>query len=455
MTFAKTPARHADEGWRPRRGFKFSAGSRRAFSARRPRLVERAQHPLLSGEVHHVPPPVVVVGLEGEGGRLSIQIDQLYADVCPVRQLAHQLDEARQVGDGRAVELDDPVLGHELVLLGRRAVEVVRDVDAAARRRVAALKDGPVRVLQDEAAPDGDVRRPVRADLARRDVHRPLPAVAQDGELDARRAEHGLLDGGVCVDGHSVHGKDQVALEKLPVRRRPWDEPLHRQHLPLLLLARDEPLRPRAAQAKPRTGHRAARHTQRDGAQLRVEQVQAAQRRRRAERPALARIVAARRAALLPRLRNLGASGKDREERLGRHALELLVELVLVAAAIGAPKGLHLAALVNEDSSDGVLEREADVEPDHLLVDRAEARHGRDADLHHARLADDALLEDGQRRVLARQADEHALLANLERRGGEGSGLDAVAAELRRVVPHEGDVVGRVEEGGDRRHLDR
>ena len=62
-----------------RRGFKFSAGSRRAFSARRPRLVERAQHPLLSGEVHHVPPPVVVVGLEGEGGRLSIQIDQLDA----------------------------------------------------------------------------------------------------------------------------------------------------------------------------------------------------------------------------------------------------------------------------------------------------------------------------------------------------------------------------------------
>ena len=32
-------------------------------------------------------------------------------------------------------------------------------------------------------------------------------------------------------------------------------------------------------------------------------------------------------------------------------------------------------------SRGGVLEREADVEPDHLLVDRAEARHGRDADL--------------------------------------------------------------------------
>ena len=28
-----------------------------------------------------------------------------------------------------------------------------------------------------------------------------------------------------------------------------------------------------------------------------------------------------------------------------------------------------------------LVEREADVEPDHLLVDRAEARHGRDADL--------------------------------------------------------------------------
>ena len=196
----------------------------------------------------------------------------------------------------------------------------------------------------------------VFARLARRDVHSPLPAVAQDGELDARRAEHGRLDGGIRVDGHSVHGEDQVALEQLPVRRRPRDEPLHRQHLPLLLLARDEPLRPRAAQAKPRAGHRAARHTQRDGAQLRVEQVQAAQRRRRAERPALARVVAARRAALLPRrLRDLGASGEDREERLGRHALELLVELVLVAAAVRAPKGLHLAALVDEDSSDGVL----------------------------------------------------------------------------------------------------
>ena len=199
----------------------------------------------------------------------------------------------------------------------------------------------------------------VFARLARRDVHSPLPAVAQDGELDARRAEHGRLDGGKRVDGHSVHGEDQVALEQLPVRRRPRDEPLHRQHLPLLLLARDEPLRPRAAQAKPRAGHRAARHTQRDGAQLRVEQVQAAQRRRRAERPALARVVAARRAALLPRrLRDLGASGEDREERLGRHALELLVELVLVAAAVRAPKGLHLAALVDEDSSDGVLRAE-------------------------------------------------------------------------------------------------
>ena len=70
------------------------AARRRALSARRGRLVERAQHPLLSGEVHRVPPPVVVVGLEGEGGRLSIQIDQLDADVCPVRQLAHQFDEA-------------------------------------------------------------------------------------------------------------------------------------------------------------------------------------------------------------------------------------------------------------------------------------------------------------------------------------------------------------------------
>ena len=42
-------------------------------------------------------------------------------------------------------------------------------------------------------------------------LHLPLPAVAQDGELDARRAEHGRLDGGVPVDGHSVHGEDQVA----------------------------------------------------------------------------------------------------------------------------------------------------------------------------------------------------------------------------------------------------
>ena len=95
----------------------------------------------------------------------------------------------------------------------------------------------------------------VFARLARRDAHLPLPAVAQDGELDARRAEHGRLDGGVPVDGHSVHGEDQVALEQLPVRRRPRDEPLHRQHLPLLLLAHDEPLRPRAAQRTASRSH--------------------------------------------------------------------------------------------------------------------------------------------------------------------------------------------------------
>ena len=95
----------------------------------------------------------------------------------------------------------------------------------------------------------------VFARLARRDAHLPLPAVAQDGELDARRAEHGRLDGGIRVDGHSVHGEDQVALEQLPVRRRPRDEPLHRQHLPLLLLAHDEPLRPRAAQRTASRSH--------------------------------------------------------------------------------------------------------------------------------------------------------------------------------------------------------
>ncbi len=50
------------------------------------------------------------------------------------------------------VELDDPVLGHELVLVRGRAEEVVRDVDAAARRLIAALEHCAVGLLRNQAA---------------------------------------------------------------------------------------------------------------------------------------------------------------------------------------------------------------------------------------------------------------------------------------------------------------
>ena len=107
----------------------------------------------------------------------------------------------------------------------------------------------------------------------------------------------------------------------------------------------------------------------------------------------------------------------ERQDDADRHALELLVELLLVRARrVRRPQRLDVAVAVDEDATDGVLEGHAEVEADDLLVDRAVARDRRHPRVEHARLAHDARLEDRQRRLVhAREADEGALLADLDR----------------------------------------
>ena len=72
--------------------------------------------------------------------------------------VAQALDEAHEAQDVRhalPVELDDPMLGHELVLVRRRPKEVVRDVDAAGggldERRAQAARGGvPIILVRGE-----------------------------------------------------------------------------------------------------------------------------------------------------------------------------------------------------------------------------------------------------------------------------------------------------------------
>ena len=127
---------------------------------------------MLSREKGHlVATPVEMVRLNGVGRHLAIEVARFHAHACSVRQLLHELHEGGQVGHALPVELDDPVLGHELVLVRGRAEQVVRDVHAANVGLKATLTYRTVRVLQDETAPatprgvhtSGDAARSVSA----------------------------------------------------------------------------------------------------------------------------------------------------------------------------------------------------------------------------------------------------------------------------------------------------
>eukprot|EP00962_Isochrysis_galbana_P008406 scaffold2313_cov100-Isochrysis_galbana.AAC.6 len=81
--------------------------------------------------------------------------------------------------------------------------------------------------------------------------------------------------------------------------------------------------------------------------------------------------------------------------------------------------------------------------------------NGKEPISEKGRLAHAAWLEYRERRVELRQPDEHALVAHVERHGGESSGGDRGSGEVCRVVLDDGHVVRRVEEDGDRGHLMR
>eukprot|EP00326_Haptolina_ericina_P017077 CAMPEP_0181191728 /NCGR_PEP_ID=MMETSP1096-20121128/12889_1 /TAXON_ID=156174 ORGANISM="Chrysochromulina ericina, Strain CCMP281" /NCGR_SAMPLE_ID=MMETSP1096 /ASSEMBLY_ACC=CAM_ASM_000453 /LENGTH=112 /DNA_ID=CAMNT_0023281045 /DNA_START=266 /DNA_END=604 /DNA_ORIENTATION=- len=91
----------------------------------RGRLGQHVQHPVVVRAIDLVAPPVVVVCLKRVRRDLTIQIARLHTGVGTVRQLRNQPQEASEVGDGAAVELHHPMLGHQLVLVSWGAKEVV------------------------------------------------------------------------------------------------------------------------------------------------------------------------------------------------------------------------------------------------------------------------------------------------------------------------------------------
>mmetsp|Transcript_37665 Transcript_37665/g.88081 ORF Transcript_37665/g.88081 Transcript_37665/m.88081 type:complete len:224 (+) Transcript_37665:281-952(+) len=208
--------------------------------------------------------PIEVVGLDRVGRHLAVEVARLDTHVGAVRQLLHKRDKSGQIRYALAVQLNHPVLGHQLVLVRWGAEEVVRDVHTALGWLKAALTHRAVRLLQDESTPHGDVHGGVRCDAARLHVEPPLNAVAEQSQLHRRPPQHRRFDRHESVDWLGVHCKENIALEQLSMRGAARQEPLHAEHLPFaaawLAAQPGEGFHPVPREAQPRPLCRAARH---------------------------------------------------------------------------------------------------------------------------------------------------------------------------------------------------